>query len=44
MDIEIDLFINGVPDQETADAIALSIRKVLNQDHNTDILVEWEEV
>lgn len=42
MDIEIDLFILGVPDEATANRICSSIRRVLNEDHKTDILVEWE--
>jgi hypothetical protein len=42
MDIYIPLTILGVPDEATADAICMSIRRALNEDHETDMLVEWE--
>lgn len=44
MDIEIDLFINGVPDASIAQAICDSIRRVLMEEHGTDMFVDYVEV
>lgn len=44
MDINIDLTITGVPSAETAQGICNSIRRVLLDEHGTDIWVTYEEV
>lgn len=44
MDIEIDLFINKVPDADTAQRICDSIQRVLRDEHNVFVEVTFEDV
>jgi hypothetical protein len=44
MDLWFEFRIDGVPDEATRKGIESSIRRVLNEDHNTDILIESEVI